>query len=70
MDPWRISARSTAEDDSTVDFAFQCSRAECRRVFVAGYRLGLDGEFDLESVAAAHDTASGSALDRSALDQG
>jgi hypothetical protein len=47
-DPWRLAARSTAPDDSQVDFAFQCTRPTCRRVFVAGYRLGPDGEYDLD----------------------
>lgn len=56
MEPWRLAARSTCPDDTRVDFAFQCPRPECRRVFVARYHLGPDGEFDLDGPeAAAHD---------------
>jgi hypothetical protein len=47
-DPWRLAARSTVSDDSSIDFAFQCARPDCRRVFVAGYHLGDDGEYDLD----------------------
>ena len=51
VDPRRLAAHSTAPDNAEVDFAFQCPRADCRRVFVGRYRLGPDGEFDLQSVA-------------------
>ena len=51
IDPRRLTAHSTAPDDVSVDFAFQCPRADCRRVFVGRYRAGPDGEYDLLSVA-------------------
>jgi hypothetical protein len=51
VDPRRLTAHSTAPDDARVDFAFQCPRADCRRVFVGEYRLGPDGEYDLLAVA-------------------
>jgi hypothetical protein len=44
---WRLDARSTSPDDSRVDFAFQCSRPECRRVFIASYERNPKGEFTL-----------------------
>jgi hypothetical protein len=51
VDPRRLTAHATAPDDARVDFAFQCPRADCRRVFVGEYRLGPDGEYDLLAVA-------------------
>lgn len=50
VDPRRLSAHATAPDLAGVDFAFQCPRDDCRRVFVGRYRLGPDGELDLASV--------------------
>ena len=55
--PWRLAAHSTSPENTSVDFAFQCSRDECRRMFVVNYRLGADMEFDLENPAvASHDS--------------
>lgn len=50
--PFRLTARSTDADDTSVDFVFQCSRPDCRRVFVASYQLGPNGEFELDRVDA------------------
>jgi hypothetical protein len=50
--PWRIGARSTRPDDMAVDFAMQCPRAECRRLFIVAYVMGTDGEFELAAYAA------------------
>jgi hypothetical protein len=50
VDPRRLTAHATAPDSLAVDFAFQCPRADCRRVFVGRYRTGPDGEFDLIAV--------------------
>lgn len=51
VDPRRLSAHATSPDGGSVDFAFQCPRAECRRVFVGRYQAGQDGAYDLLSVA-------------------
>ena len=51
IDPRRLTANATSSDNTAVDFAFQCPRAECRHVFVGQYRLGPDGEYDLLSVS-------------------
>jgi hypothetical protein len=51
VDPRRLSAHCTSPDGEAVDFAFQCPRTECRRVFVGRYRTGPDGPFELLSVA-------------------
>jgi hypothetical protein len=53
-DPWRLTAHSVVPDDTAVDFAFQCSRSPCRRIFVAHYRLGPDDEFDLAELYTPH----------------
>lgn len=53
VDPRRLTACDTVLGGTRVDFAFQCPRPECRRVFVGRYELGLDGELDLASVAPA-----------------
>jgi hypothetical protein len=50
VDPHRLTAHSTSPGNTTVDFTFQCPRAECRRVFIGRYGVGPDGEFDLQSV--------------------
>jgi hypothetical protein len=47
-EPYRLAARSTDDEDATVDFAFQCSRPACRRVYVASYHLGPEGEYELD----------------------
>jgi hypothetical protein len=49
--PYRLAARCTDDNDVSLDFAFQCSRPSCRRVFVAGYHLGPTGEYELDEVA-------------------
>jgi hypothetical protein len=54
VEPWRLAARATSPDDRLVDFAFQCSRPECRRMFVARYHLGPDDEYDLIGSYAPH----------------
>jgi hypothetical protein len=46
--PWRLSARATSPDDGLVDFAFQCSRPACRRVFVVRYHRVAGGEYELQ----------------------
>jgi hypothetical protein len=53
MEPWRLAARSTNADDTRVDFAYQCSRPACRRVFIAHYHLGPDGVYDLDDTTPA-----------------
>lgn len=53
VDPRRLAACATVPDAKQVDFAFQCPRPECRRVFVGRYLLGPGGELDLASVAPA-----------------
>jgi hypothetical protein len=50
VDPRRLTAHATSQDNTAVDFTFQCPRADCRRVFIGRYRVGPDGEFDLVSV--------------------
>ena len=52
MQPFRLAARATDASDAAVDFAFQCSLPDCRRVFVATYHLGISGEYELERVGA------------------
>jgi hypothetical protein len=47
MEPRRLSAHSICPDDTAVEFVFQCSRDDCRRVFVGEYRLGRDSEYEL-----------------------
>jgi hypothetical protein len=49
-EPYRLAARSTDDEDTTVDFAFQCSRQACRRVYVASYHLGSESEYELDEV--------------------
>lgn len=56
-EPWRLAAHSSSPDDAQVDFAFQCSRRECRRVFVTTYELGADQEYDLIPVVVAKTAA-------------
>jgi hypothetical protein len=46
-DPWRLAARAVDPEAHMVDFVFQCTRDNCRRVFIATYVPGLDGEMDL-----------------------
>jgi hypothetical protein len=52
MQPFRLAARATDASDAAVDFAFQCSLPDCRRVFVSTYRLGVSDEYELERVGA------------------
>jgi hypothetical protein len=54
VDPWRLTAHSTSPDNRSVDFAFQCSLPDCRRMFVAHYELGPDDEYDLVEMYAPH----------------
>jgi len=51
--PWRLAARSTTYDEAIVDFAFQCSRPNCRRVYVATYHRNDQGDYVLAVDAAA-----------------
>jgi len=52
MAPWCLAARSTDAHDRTVDFAFQCSRVVCRRIFVTTYRADEEGTYGLEHLLA------------------
>lgn len=47
--PWRLAARSTCYDDMSIDFAFQCSRPNCRRVFVVTYHRDHAGDYVLDA---------------------
>ncbi|MFL5386784.1 MAG: hypothetical protein ACJ8GN_30190 [Longimicrobiaceae bacterium] len=47
-----LVAHSTSPDDLVVDFAFQCPRVNCRRMFVAEYGLEAGNTFALLAVAA------------------
>jgi len=51
--PRRLDACATVPDGTRVDFAFQCARPECRRIFVGRYVPGPDGELDLDAVSPA-----------------
>lgn len=53
IEPRRLAAHSTSPGDLLVDFAFQCPRAACRRLFVAEYGRGADGAFALLGVGGA-----------------
>lgn len=46
--PFRLAACATDAEDRAVDFAFQCSRPSCRRLFVVSYHRGPDGDFELD----------------------
>lgn len=48
VQPWRLAARSTRADDTSVEFAFQCPQPDCRRLFVGRYVLGPDNTFHLD----------------------
>lgn len=48
VQPFRLMACATDAEDRSVDFAFQCSRPSCRRIFVASYHCGPNGEFELD----------------------
>ena len=52
MEPRPLAAHSTSPDDLTVDFALQCPRVNCRRIFVAEYAAEAGDRLDLVGVAA------------------
>jgi hypothetical protein len=52
MEPRPLVAHSTSPDDLLVDFVFQCSRVNCRRMFVAEYAHEAGNTFELQAVAA------------------
>lgn len=47
-----LVAHSTSPDDLVVDFAFQCPKVSCRRMFVAEYGMTETNTFELLTVAA------------------
>lgn len=47
-----LVAHSTSPDDQTVDFAFQCPRVTCRRMFVGEYGREHGDAYHLLAVAA------------------
>lgn len=47
-----LAAHATSADDQLVDFAFQCPRPECRRMFVAEYGMDYAGRYTLFAAAA------------------
>jgi hypothetical protein len=49
--PWRLAARAIDDAGDRIDFAFQCTHPDCRRVFVASYHAGYDDELELERTA-------------------
>jgi len=54
IEPRRLAAHSTSPGDLLVDFAFQCPRPTCRRLFVAEYAHAANGTFVLLAVVGAH----------------
>ncbi len=53
IEPRRVAAHSTSAGDLLVDFAFQCPRATCRRLFVAEYARAADGAYTLHAIGGA-----------------
>jgi len=51
-EPRRLVAHSTSPDDEMVEFAFQCPRAPCRRLFVGEYGRAAGGAYQPLAVAA------------------
>lgn len=47
-----LAAHSISPADHLVDFAFQCPRFACRRVFVGEYARKADGSYALMAAAA------------------